>query len=211
MTKEVKGELTIVSVKLDHPAIINVESYKTVANLAKQTASLSTSSTSTSLAVSTNTSPPAVVITIQDYLKPTTTSIKELLHLISSSPDEIQNLYTPRSLKSIFITYLTSAALIHPRDPKYFILNEPLVAALLKKEEAMEFMEREEGARRLANACQEWYGITFSNEGNKGEELRKGKSPKILIKLKSVGKRMVTLISGTVALSLRMIEGMMSD
>lgn len=102
------------------------------------------------------------------------------------------SLYTLHDVKTQLTNYIASHRLQHPREGKYFVLDETLGLLLLKPGEQVEFMTKEDAMERLEKQCEAWYRMTVGGKSS----LKKGTLPHISIKTKPVGKRVVTLVSG---------------
>ena len=174
--------------------------YKTLADLHKQTVAALPSDPAAS---PDNPSSKSTCITITEFLSPLS-SLRPLLHSPTlSSPTHplsppSNNLYSASDLKKTFNLYLVQNRLIHPKDGTYFYLDELLRSTLLGGEKEglvggkEGLMGRLEAGERLEKGCERYWEF---KRGNGEGVLKKGTPPLIKIAIKTVGKRMVTLVS----------------
>ncbi|GAA5982541.1 hypothetical protein JCM5350_006108 [Sporobolomyces pararoseus] len=167
VSKEVRGELVIMSGNKEHEDVCNLRSYKTVQMLEQQQQQQGgggggnsssngvengTSSTTTTAPSTTTTEGTAIV---NEYFKPSSTTLKQFLSLIPHSRPP-SDLYLSHSLKQLFLSYLTNNHLVHKNSQKHFLIlenpslsledishQELLVSLLLKKGEKVEELSKE--------------------------------------------------------------------
>ncbi|GAA5911314.1 Tma64p [Sporobolomyces salmoneus] len=223
--KEVRGEWIVINGNREHEDVANVRSYRTVgmaeAAAEKEKNNAETTSTGGETTAATGGGGEAGGrVTVNEYYKPSSSSLKQFLSLLPSSthPKPSCDLYSYGTIKSLFLSYLTSHHLVHQNSQKHFLLvpstslsledlshQELLVNLLLRKGESVTewkegVMTKDEGFKRIVSNSGLWteYWGFSRGGGSKGEEesVQKGKPPVIKVAIKNVGKRQVTLISG---------------
>ncbi|GAA5903985.1 hypothetical protein JCM5296_002473, partial [Sporobolomyces johnsonii] len=213
VTKEVKGEVLVMSVNGTHPDVEALRPFRTLAQDAAAEAKAAAASTSSSGADASSSAPApsgAGAVTVQEYFKPSG-AVRELLgHVEHDRPTN--DLYPPTLLRTSLLAFATKYTLSHPRDQKYLLLSptshpspsslsleqlgamELLAAALLKKGEELGMVSKEEAVKRLrAAGCTGYWGV---RKGGGEETVKKGAPPTVRVQVKNVGKRQVTLVSG---------------
>ncbi|ORY72895.1 hypothetical protein BCR35DRAFT_307416 [Leucosporidium creatinivorum] len=190
-TKEVKGELLVLSVNGEHADVQGVRSYKTMAQAATQAAAAAAPEAAEGGAGSSSAGSSSSSVVVKELFKPSS-SILPIFQAVEHTRPE-SDLYLPTELKSLLTTYIASQSLSHPRDQKFIKLDPLLGEILLKKGESVDVLTKEDANRRLRDGCTAWWSME-----KKGEEkvVKKGSPPVIKVAIKNVGKRQVTLVSG---------------
>ncbi|SCV73230.1 BQ2448_7155 [Microbotryum intermedium] len=204
VSKEVKGELMIMNVHVEHPdsfvsslraySVQVVRSYKTLAQAHAQAAQASSNASEADVGPNGSSSctklgsPSSVVIT--ELFKPTSDILPIFQDVDHPRPE--RDLYLPVELKKILTTYITSHSLTHPREPAFLTLDETLSHCLLKKSETLDLLKRSDAITRFQSSCQAYYSITRPNHP---VESFKGTPPTLKISVKNVGKRQVTILT----------------
>ncbi|KAL8291415.1 hypothetical protein RQP46_002393 [Phenoliferia psychrophenolica] len=181
--KEVKGDLVVMNVNATHADVVAARSYKTIAQAGasadKATAGASTSSSSASPSVS-----------VRELFKPPSPFLA-LLPASASRPEN--DLFLPSELKKLLTDYIASASLTHPRDAKFIQPDASLSSLLLKKGEVLDVLTKDDALKRLKDVSTRFFEVT---KGGEEPVVKKGAPPAVKVAIKTVGKRMVTLISG---------------
>ncbi|GAA5969333.1 hypothetical protein JCM21900_002814 [Sporobolomyces salmonicolor] len=212
VTKEVKGEVLVMSVNGKHPDVEALRPFRTLAQDAAAEAKAAAASASSSGADASSSAPApsgAGAVTVQEYFKPSGAVREFLGHVEHDRPPN--DLYPPTLLRTSLLSFASKYALSHPRDQKYLLLSptshpspsslsleqlsamELLAAALLKKGEDLGMVSKEEASKRLRAACTGYWGV---RQGGGEETVKKGTPPTVRVQVKNVGKRQVTLVSG---------------
>ncbi|KDE03135.1 hypothetical protein MVLG_06358 [Microbotryum lychnidis-dioicae p1A1 Lamole] len=194
VSKEVKGELMIMSVHVEHPDVQAVRIYKTLAQAQAQAVQASSKKSEADLGpggsslseISSSSS--SVVIT--ELFKPTSDVLAIFQDIDHPRPE--RDLYLPVELKKILTTYITSHSLTHPRDPAFLTPDETLSHCLLKKSESLDLLKRSDAITRFQSSCQPYYSVARPNHP---VESFKGTPPAMKIWVKNVGKRQVTILT----------------
>ncbi|SCZ94489.1 BZ3500_MvSof-1268-A1-R1_Chr12-2g03933 [Microbotryum saponariae] len=194
VSKEVKGELMIMSVHVEHPDVQAVRIYKTLAQAQARAVQASSKGSEADLgpsgsslsAISSSSS--SVVIT--ELFKPTSDVLAIFQDVDHPRPE--RDLYLPVELKKILTTYITSHSLTHPRDPAFLTPDDTLSHCLLKKSESLDLLKRSDAITRFQSSCQPYYSVARANHP---VESFKGTPPAMKISVKNIGKRQVTILT----------------
>ncbi|KAK4051480.1 hypothetical protein OIO90_004694 [Microbotryomycetes sp. JL221] len=187
-TKEMRGELTVTGVNGDHKDVQTFRPYRTLAS----TPSASTAGSSTDTQHSANGSGSKIAgdVAVHELYKATSSTLPVFQAVDHERPE--LDLYTFHDLKKLLSEYSALEQLVHPRDQKYITPNETLSKMLLKTDEQVEVLSKDEAHKRFVAACQPYW--TLQRRG--GDKIvKKGSPPLVRIAIKNVGKRHVTLIS----------------
>jgi translation initiation factor 2D len=126
VSKEVRGELLIMSGNQKHQDVLNLKKFKTVGSSSSNVeTSSNTTTTTTSNSVTTTTTSSSSVVVVNEYFKPCSPKIKQILSLIPHSPPP-NDFYSFQILKQLFLNYLTNISkLVHPNSQKHFYTTSP--------------------------------------------------------------------------------------
>ena len=145
--KDMKGDLNILSVNVQHPDVIAHRPFRTIADVEAQKARKERVAKEESERVQ-----PMVIKELYKPNGPTRRFFEEGVGITG-------DVYTVGDLKPLMDAYITKHELIHPRESSYVILDAMLREVLLDKKEDIEFLKRDELMPRLRGAMQSWYSI----------------------------------------------------
>ncbi|GAA5849354.1 hypothetical protein JCM3766R1_005325 [Sporobolomyces carnicolor] len=137
VSKEVRGDLVVMSGNQQHEDVANLRSYKTVAMAESSNASTSAAGgagdgkDATTAAIANGgggedaaTSGAGSSVTVNEYYKPSSSTVKQILSMVPHSRPP-HDLYPSPTLKQLFLSYLTSHHLVHPNSQKHFLVVAP--------------------------------------------------------------------------------------
>ncbi|KAI5481139.1 protein of eukaryotic translation initiation factor SUI1 family [Pseudohyphozyma bogoriensis] len=212
--KEMKGDLVVVSIDAKHDSIESSRGYKTVSQAASQASKAA--AVAEEAAATTDDSKGKGKVVVREVLKPGAV-LGEFLDALGGDLKPKHDLYAPPALKALLTGHINAQGLTHKQDGRYFVLDGLLAGAVgsgagagwetqgvAKPKVAPgkfkigdkegEVMGKEDGWKRLVGRCEEWFVIESPSLSK--DVVKKGKPMPIKIQLKTVGKRMVTLITG---------------
>ncbi|KAK4049996.1 hypothetical protein OIV83_003820 [Microbotryomycetes sp. JL201] len=187
-SKEVRNELMVMSVNGEHLDVSTLRPYKTLASGGGNDGLNGDGHASQTGPSGKDTA--ASDVTVKELYKATSTTLPVFQAVDHDRPE--LDLYTAHEIKKILSTYYGKGNLVHPRDQKYITPDDALSAALLKRDEAVDVLSKDDAHKRFLNACQSYWVVQRPGQDN---IVKKGSPPIVKVVIKNVGKRQVTLVS----------------